>query len=174
MREKPKVPTPEETASVYNERILSDAELIKGGGGYAAHNENERFDVTEDQQEKITREMIKEGGKFPKIELPIDVELVSKMKKKLEEYRERLDSEITRGENNNANSWRSRVVDSYYKFNILKELLDNQHVTIDPFLEKAKENNSDSKIIENAFMVIWDYCNSEGKGNFRGSLPESE
>jgi hypothetical protein len=39
MREKPKVPTPEETASVYNERILSDAELIKGGGGYAAHNQ---------------------------------------------------------------------------------------------------------------------------------------
>ena len=41
-----KMPTPEEMAKIQEERILSDAELIKGGAEYVVDEKGMRLDAT--------------------------------------------------------------------------------------------------------------------------------
>lgn len=56
----PEEPTPEEAAKIEKERVMSDAELLKGGADFKFDERGERLEATNEQKEEAKKEMERE------------------------------------------------------------------------------------------------------------------
>lgn len=121
--------------------------------------------------EDSEKTIISEKGDFQKIELPKDPELVSKLKNKLGEYRDRQASEKREITHYLAPTERFSMFLEKYKLAVLEKLLHDGMVDINDLSREL--NEKDGKFDEDAYKsacnVIKDYCDTGGENVMLGT-----
>ena len=168
--EAPKMPTPEEMAKIQKERVLSDAELIKGGAEYVVDEKGMRLDVTYERIKEAEKEMKQEKQESPKIELPKNPEIIKRLQNKLKDYKQRLAEKKKKIDAYKAPEQVFHILaDTNYKIAVLEKVLLEGEVSMHELSRElnAKDGQFDAHAFNNACGVVENYCSTGGK-NARG------
>lgn len=109
-----------------------------------------------------------------KIYIPEEIDIIKLLQKKYQEYVKRMIQEKKSKEYINGNLQKKFgiIADSYYKKEILKAVLLEREIKFKTISLRLKAKNKlyyDEYALEEAFLVIHNYCSRNGRGNFHGT-----